>query len=433
MWMQGCVTAATGRPGKPSVQGRVFCVRLRLIFLVAGNHNVAAQNRPVCLPVQARPALKASILQTAGGAVVEVFVRKIRWSFDVDIVGRCNLSCPSCPVGNMPATPLQSGYMKPEFLDRIVTKALSECHVTNFALYNWTEPFVHPHLPEMVRVVKSHGIGCDLSTNLNLAKQIEAVVAENPDQIKISVSGFTQENYGVTHRGGDIELVKDNMVRLAEAKKTTQSKTRIIVVFHRYLHNQDDERDMRAFAKSLNFDFTTYWAYLMPLEKNLAFLGHEDAPTDLNAADRSLIDRLALPLDRAIEVSRVAPARDCRLRERQMAINSEGKVMLCCSVFDQSRYTLAPFLETSLEELQALKYGHSMCATCMGEGLHVLMTYGEESLDQLALDHVRAKNPGLDLDEVYRSDPDDTAGLMKILKRARKSTKSMLQRIGGAS
>lgn len=373
------------------------------------------------------------MLPTASGAVVEVFVRKIRWSFDVDIVGRCNLACPSCPVGNMPGMALQSGYMKPEFLDEIVTKALSECHVTNFALYNWTEPFIHPHLPEMVRVVKSHGIGCDLSTNLNLAKQIEPVVAAGPDQIKISVSGFTQENYGITHRGGDIDLVKDNMMKLAEAKRVTRSKTRVIVVFHRYLHNQDDEREMRAFARSLGFDFTTYWAYLMPLEKNLAFLGHKDAATELNEEDRSLIDRLALPLDRAIEVSRAAPERDCRLRERQMAINSEGNVMLCCSVFDQSRYTLAPFLETSLEELQAMKYGHSMCATCMHEGLHVLMTYGDESLDQLALDRVRANNPDLDLDEVYASAPDEKGGLVKTLKRARKSTKLMLQRIGGAN
>lgn len=360
-------------------------------------------------------------------------MRKVRWSFDVDIVGRCNLACPSCPVGNMPGLALQSGYMAPEFLDEIVTKALSECHVTNFALYNWTEPFIHPHLPEMVRVVKSHGIGCDLSTNLNLAKQIEPVVAAGPDQIKISVSGFSQENYGITHRGGDIDLVKDNMMKLAEAKKATQSKTRIIVVFHRYLHNQEDELQMRAFAQSLGFDFTTYWAYLMPLEKNLAFLGHKDAATELNEEDRSLIDRLALPLDRAIEVSRAAPERDCRLRERQMAINSEGNVMLCCSVFDQSRYTLAPFLETSLEELQAMKYGHDMCASCMHEGLHVLMTYGDDALDQLALDRVRAENTGLDLDEVYGEDADEKAGLVKTLKRVRKSTKSMLQRIGGAN
>lgn len=321
----------------------------------------------------------------------------------------------------MPGMQLQSGYMKPEFLDKLVTKALSECHVTNFALYNWTEPFIHPHLAEMVRVVKAHGIGCDLSTNLNLSKQIEPVVAAGPDQIKISLSGFNQENYGITHRGGDIELVKDNMKRLAAAKKTSGSNTRIIIAFHRYLHNQADELEMRAFAQSLDFDFTTYWAYLMPLEKNLAFLGHEDASANLDDDDRSLIDRLALPLDQAIEVAKAAPARDCQLRARQMAINSHGDVMLCCSVFDQSRYTLAPFLDTPLAELQAMKYGHDMCDTCMNEGLHVLMTYGDDSLEQLALDRVRRENPDLDMDAVYGNDGGDKGALRKALKRARRA------------
>lgn len=355
-------------------------------------------------------------------------MRRVRWSFDVDIVGRCNLACPSCPVGNMAGTPLQTGFMKPDLLDQILIKALAECHVTNFSLFNWTEPFIHPHLPEMVRLVKSHGIGCDLSTNLNLAKQIEAVVAAGPDTIKISLSGFTQEKYGITHRGGDIEVVKDNMKLLADAKRATQSKTRVIVVFHRYLDNQEDEVQMRALASSLDFDFTTYWAYLMPVEKNLAYLERADAPTRLNQEDRDLIDRLALPLDQAIEISRAAPVRDCRLRDRQMAINSEGNVMLCCSVFDQSRYTLAPFLETSLADLQAMKYGHDMCATCMQEGLHVLMTYGDDQLDRLALDNVRQNKPDLDLDEIYGSESSEKAGLMKTLKRAGRSTKAVAQR-----
>ena len=345
-------------------------------------------------------------------------MRKVRWSFDVDIVGRCNLACPSCPVGNMSGTPLQSGYMKPELLDQIVAKATSECHVTNFALYNWTEPFIHPYLPEMIRVVKTHDIGCDISTNLNLGKQIEAVVAANPDTIKISVSGFNQETYGVTHRRGDIDVVKANMKRLAGAKKSLKSTTRVIVIFHRYLSNQPEELEMRVFARSLGFDFTTYWAYLMPLEKNLAFLGHEDAGTKFGEEDRLLVDRLALPLSEAINVARGAKVPECKLRDRQMAITSDGNVMLCVSVFDQSRYKLASFLDTPLDGLQAMKYGHQMCKTCMGEGLHVLMTYGDDKLEDLALENVRTHNPDLDMDLVYRPDRNKSTGLRALAKRA---------------
>ena len=357
-------------------------------------------------------------------------MQHLRWSFDVDVVGRCNLSCPSCPVGNMSGTPLQTGYMSPDFLDQIVVKATSECKVTNFALYNWTEPFIHPDLPEMIRVVKAHDIGCDLSTNLNLGKQIDKVVAANPDVIKISVSGFNQENYGITHHGGDIEVVKANMKRLAASKKAHKSSTRIIVIFHRYLKNQQEELDMRELAASLGFDFTTYWAYLMPLEKNLAFLGYRNGMPDFNEGDKALVNRLALPLLQAIEVARTSQVSDCRLRERQMAINSEGKVMLCCSVFDQSRYELAPYLDTPLDELQTMKYAHSMCSSCMKEGLHVLMTYGDKRLEDLALENVRLNNPNLDMESVYGNTGDIRNRLLglgkSVVKAASRSRRHLL-------
>ena len=345
-------------------------------------------------------------------------MHQTRWSFDVDVVGRCNLSCPSCPVGNMSGTPLQTGYMQPEFLDKIVAKATSECRVTNFALYNWTEPFIHPHLAKMIHIVKSYGIGCDISTNLNLNKQIDSVLSANPDTIKISVSGYRQEHYGITHRGGDIEVVKENMKILSESKRRQKSNTRIIVLFHRYLENQQEEVDMRKFAEVLGFDFTTYWAYLMPLEKNLAFLGYKERLPKFEASDQALVDRLALPLSEALQVVRNTQSSECKLRDQQMAINSNGNVMLCCSVFDQSRYTLAPFLDTPLNELQEMKNSHEMCTKCMNEGLHVLMTYGDKKLEELAIENVRKHYPDANVDTMY--------GRKKNFKKQLKSFKRIV-------
>tara|TARA_Y100000588_G_C14206162_1_gene904763 strand:+ start:424 stop:1413 length:990 start_codon:yes stop_codon:yes gene_type:complete len=317
----------------------------------------------------------------------------------------------------MSGTPLQSGYMSPQLLNQIVSKATSECRVTNFALYNWTEPFIHPKLPEMIRTVKAHGIGCDISTNLNLGKQIEAVVAAKPDTIKISVSGFNQESYGVTHRGGDVEVVKENMKRLSKAKTISNSTTRILVIFHRYIDNQAEEAKMRNFASGLGFDFTTYWAYLMPIEKNLAFLGHKKGLPALTEEDRTLVGRLALPLSEALKISKESNVSHCKLRDSQMAINSQGKVMLCCSVFDQSRYTLSDFLTTPLKDLQKKKYSHEMCTTCMSEGLHVLMTYGDKKLEKMTLENVKKNNPGLDLEAAYQKTKHPSNNFRSFRKR----------------
>ena len=318
---------------------------------------------------------------------------KTKWQFDIDVVGSCNLRCPSCPVGNSWEARTPLAYMRPEMLDRIVDKATTECRVVGIYLYNWTEPLLHPRLAEMIRVVQGHGVPCGLSTNLNVMPNLDAVMEANPHMLKVSLSGFTQETYGVTHRRGDIEVVKRNMAEVARAKARSGATTRLVVAFHRYLGNHEDEDRMSALCESLGFEFEPAWAYLMPFEKMLAFADPAAADVRLTDDDHALIDRLALPLDAAVKAARRDRNRPCALQDRQMAITAQGDVMLCCTVFDQSKYKLAPFLDTPLAALQEMKYGHATCDTCMNNGLHVLFTYGSEDFDSLALERVRQHHP----------------------------------------
>jgi hypothetical protein len=63
--------------------------------------------------------------------------------FDLDIVGTCNLRCPSCPNGNAPELRSRSGIMAPRLLEAILDKALGECEPALVSLFNWTEPLLH--------------------------------------------------------------------------------------------------------------------------------------------------------------------------------------------------------------------------------------------------------------------------------------------------
>jgi len=316
-----------------------------------------------------------------------------RWLFLIDVIGVCNLRCPSCPVGNYSEIKQPSGMMEPSLLDAILRKATSECRVRYLCLYNWTEPLLHPQLPEMVRIVRNCDVKCGLSTNLNLMRNMDAVLAAGPTDIKISLSGFEQATYGATHRRGDIEKVKANMAELARARDRTGAKSRIFVNFHRYLDNHADEARMREYAKSLGFEFEPTWAYLMPLEKMLAYVEPAASHTTLSEEDHSLLSRLAFPMDEAIRASSKHAERPCALRDGHMAITWQGEVMLCCTTFDPSRYRLANFLETPLAELQAMKYEHPSCASCMKAGLHQLFDYKVEELDDIALATVARRHP----------------------------------------
>lgn len=318
-----------------------------------------------------------------------------KFSFDIDISGACNLRCPSCPQGNSRNYSLPHGFMEPELLARIISKAKSECRVAGIGLFNWAEPMLHPGLPELVRIVQDAGISCFLSSNLNILRNADAIMAANPFSFRISASGFTQESYAYFHRGGDIEKVKKHMVELAEAKKRANAATRIYVYYHRYRHNLKEEPLMREFAAGLGIGFEPVWALLFPVEKILGYADAEDAGFPLTGEDRQLIDRLALPLKEALETSRKYKDRTCSLRDAQISMDFQGNVQLCCGIFHSGRFTLGNYLAMPLDEIQRLRQGHEMCGRCTRLGAHVYVTYGAHELEEAAMAYIAPEDAEL--------------------------------------
>jgi hypothetical protein len=91
---------------------------------------------PIDLAVQHRLARRLQLGQTAGHY------------FFIDVVGTCNLRCPSCAVGNAPAQ-LAKGLMSVATFDKILSKIraeYSDCGRLFVDLYNWGEPGLHPDL-----------------------------------------------------------------------------------------------------------------------------------------------------------------------------------------------------------------------------------------------------------------------------------------------
>src|SRR5882724_10077432 len=147
--------------------------------------------------------------------------RRPHMAFYIDVFGFCNLRCPSCPVGNWSDDPavFHHGLMSKELLGAILDKAMRECRVRSVGLFNWTEPLLHPKIYELIALVRSRGLHCGISSNLNVLRSPDLLMAANPDWMRVSVSGFTQEIYVRGHKEGDIEKMKANMRRLAEAKR----------------------------------------------------------------------------------------------------------------------------------------------------------------------------------------------------------------------
>ncbi len=295
------------------------------------------------------------------------------FSYNIDVLGGCNLSCPSCPVGSMREVATPKTLMSPQVFEEIVLKIKRETPgTTHVSLYNWTEPILHPELPRLLSVARRHALPVALSCNFNTCRNLEGVLAEEPMSFRISVSGFFQKTYERTHRNGDIAKVKANMRLLRETMDRLDSMMQVHVAYHCYVDNLgEDYTRMRDFCTSLGFFFLPMWAYVTSIEKLLdVYEGRE-----LGQQDRSVLGLLAVSPEEAREVARRRASADCVLRSHQTTINSDGSVALCCGVYDRKANIAPHFLDVSFEELQTAKYKHPLCGRCMSHGIHDLLTY----------------------------------------------------------
>lgn len=295
----------------------------------------------------------------------------------IDVVGNCNLRCPSCPVGNMGAIN-PNGLLDVGLFARIMEKATRDYSISHVELYNWAEPFLHPELPQLIRIVRQYDLPCWLSSNLNVVRNVEEVFRACPDFLRISLSGFTQEIYSQGHAKGNIERVKENMRLVSEAKRNTGNAfTRVEVFYHKYKYNLQDVEPMRRYAAELGFIWHEGWAYHIAVEKLI-----RAAEGTLDAEERNYVDtKYALPIVDALKECEKFKHEPCYLYDRQIVLDLQGNAVLCCGIYDYAQNTLGSFLEMSPEQLMQAKSRQNTCSSCTKHGVHrFLQHFGHPQL-----------------------------------------------------
>jgi MoaA/NifB/PqqE/SkfB family radical SAM enzyme len=190
---------------------------------------------------------------------------------NVEVVGTCNLRCPSCAVGNYGAARKAGsigGTMDPErfgaIIDRLAADFVGREADVFIALYSWGEPLLHPRIGDLIARARAAGFRVGLSSNLNFARYLDDSVQAGPDEFVVSLSGFEQAQYGISHSGGDIERVKANMRHLADLVALHGHRTEVFVHYHCYRHNtHEDVVAMAQLCESLRFVFLPGIAYYM--------------------------------------------------------------------------------------------------------------------------------------------------------------------------
>lgn len=293
-----------------------------------------------------------------------------RYVYAVDVVGGCNLRCPTCPVANRSDMP--KGFMAPDNFERIIDKIVRERGASrpDIWLFNWSEPLLHRDLPRFIRYVRQAGLTSLVSSNLQVGKRIEAVIEAAPDRFKVSLSSLRQDIYGKTHFPGDISKVIENLRYLAEVRDRHRVATEIWIGHHLYRNTLEEQEAVSRLARELGFGYRPSAAIMAPIEKVLDMqvgrAGEPDAVTGQLITD---------PVSLARESARHRSGEvDCELRFNMTAIGHDGSVSLCCG----TTQSLSPvpgrpiaFLEWEAARIEEMKYRHAFCATCMKNNLHL--------------------------------------------------------------
>lgn len=294
--------------------------------------------------------------------------------YNIDIVGTCNLRCPSCPVGHHTQQGYglrrKSGFMDIQMFNDILTKIGLEDSEPNIQLYNWGEPLLHPKYAEIVKLVMDRGWYCVVSTNLSHENiDMRTVAKYLPNYFRVSLSGFYQDVYSKGHRNGYVSLVKSNLYKLHHLivkQHGTEFLSNVEVCYHVYKDNVNEDILMiHWLCDELGYSFAPTWAKLISLEGILDYLSG-NAKEDMVKTE----ERLLISMQEGLEIAKRNPLPDCLLRSNQTAITHDGSVSLCCIVYDEGNIISPSFLQTPIQELQRMKYAHKLCQTCMSQNIH---------------------------------------------------------------
>lgn len=120
------------------------------------------------------------------------------------------------------------------------------------------EPFIYKELGRAIRIATENNVASMIATNglLLNEKNINTILDNGLDFIKVHVSGFSREIHSIQHRVGDAELIKNNLKLLSRIIRERNALLLVMVDYILYKHNAHEVELFRKFVKDLGFMFS---------------------------------------------------------------------------------------------------------------------------------------------------------------------------------
>ena len=220
----------------------------------------------------------------------------------------------------------------------IVEKVLKKYRNRWMDWFNWGEPLLHKDFLTIADMVK--GTPSRVSTNLSHHMTDDQFSALNKFRvILVSLSGMSEEVYNIYNRGGNFNLVKDNLDRLVKSPHRT-----VIINWLSHKYNKQETDQCKDYCDKYSIRF---------------------CPVPLVCTVQEVVEGFDHELLQVPKFQKTG-RRGCRIIH-WLPIATDGSYLLCCASQNvKIGYTIDD--DVTEEQLVKAKLDTALCTTCRDKG-----------------------------------------------------------------
>ena len=251
----------------------------------------------------------------------------------------CQLKCPFCPTGVENASKINENDA--HFRNRsMMSSDLFTCLIEELGnnlfyllFYNWGEPLFNKHLSHFISTAKKYNIYTEIHTNLSFIisdTDLEQLLISGIDEIGASIDGFSQEVYQTYRQGGNFELAKSNLTRLASIRDRLKLNTKLVWNYLVFSFNENEIKSTQEYCEEIGIVFNRRDAFIDIKAKPEWLPSYRK--NELNIEQPVGKDHQTTEDEKLIPIQ---PKRSCSWHYSMSAVNSDGSVSPCCAPWDQ--------------------------------------------------------------------------------------------------
>ena len=189
---------------------------------------------------------------------------KFPFVINFELWNECNANCVFCRSANgeiydqnpkAPGRSIAKGRMPWQVYAEIIDQVKD--YLLMAILYINGEPLLYKDIDRAIKYASDKRIATMISTNGILLNEsnIKKLLGSGLDFLKVAISGFSQETYGIEVRRGEIEKIKDNLRLLARLNEAGRHGLLVMLDFIHYTYNAHEIETVRQFCQENGFVF----------------------------------------------------------------------------------------------------------------------------------------------------------------------------------